>query len=299
MRIFVTGASGFIGSALVKELLDAGHQVVGLARSDQSAATIAALGAEVHRGDLEDLAALRDGAKQADGVAHLAFNHEIAFSGGFDAAARGDLRAVEVMGDVLAGSDRPLVIASGVAGMKADPLITEDDRPEVDGPGAGRAYTAQTVLALADEGVRSVVLRLPPTVHGSGDHGFVARLIDVARRKNASGYVGDGSNRWPAVHRDDAARLFRRALEGAPAGSVLHAIAEEGVTGRTIAETIARRVGLPVISVPVEQAVDHFGWIGPIFGLDAPTSSRITRELLDWSTTGPALVEDMEQHYFV
>jgi nucleoside-diphosphate-sugar epimerase len=292
MRVFVTGASGFIGSAVVSELIGAGHAVVGLARSDSSALALEAAGARVHRGDLENLASLRAGAESADGVIHLAFNHDF---NNYAGAAETDRRAIDALGDVLAGSDRPFVVTSGLAGFALGRTMTEDDAADPNSP----RYSEPAALGLAPRGVRVSVLRLPPSVHGEGDHGFVPRLIDIAREKGVAAYPGDGANRWPAVHRFDAARLFRLALESAPAGARLHAIGDEGIPVRDIAGVIGRHVGLPAAAVPAEQAVDHFGWLGVFFSLDVPASSTLTRELLGWRPTRQGLIEDLEQgHYF-
>ncbi|HEX6395390.1 MAG TPA: SDR family oxidoreductase [Acidimicrobiales bacterium] len=293
MRVFVTGASGFIGSAVVPELIGAGHQVVGLARSDDSAKAIDAAGAEVLRGSLEDLDSLRKGASESDGVIHLAFIHDFT---NFEVSVRTDLQAIGAIGAVIEGTGRPFFIASGVATVAEDRPATEHDAARADFP---RSPAAEMTLALAGSGVRSGVVRLPPTVHGEGDQGFVSRLVDIAREKGVSGYVADGSNRWPAVHRVDAAVLFRKALEDAPAGSALHAVADEGVPARTIAEVIGRHLDLPVASIPREAAAEHFGWLGLIFAADLPTTSEVTRKLLDWEPAQPGLVDDMEEgHYF-
>src|SRR3984957_2426716 len=254
MRIFVTGASGWIGSAVVAELLGAGHEVVGLARSEVSAQRLEEAGASVQRGDIDDPDGLAKSADDSDGVIHLAFQHEVAWSGNFAAAAGADRRAVEAMGAVLAHSDRPFVLASGMLGMRAGRVATEDDglvpSAEVRGNPAGRrAATALLTLSLAGTGVRSSVLRFPPTVHGDGDQGFVATLVAIARQRGVAGYAGDGSNRWPAVHVSDAARLARLAVEGAPAGSVLHAVADEGVAFREIAQAMGRHLDVPAASV--------------------------------------------------
>ncbi|MEU3028397.1 SDR family oxidoreductase [Streptomyces incarnatus] len=301
MRVFVTGASGWIGSAVVPELIGAGHQVVGLARSDASAQALTAAGAEVVRGSLDDLDVLRAAAAGSDGVIHLAFKHDVAFSGGFQSAAEADRRAVDVLTEALAGSDRPFVLASGLAGLKPGRVATEQDMPVVEGdsPILIRAVTAQAVLACAERGVRSSVVRLSPTCHGDGDNGFMASLIGTAREKGVSGYPGEGANRWPAVHRLDAARLFRLAVEKAPAGTVLHGAAEEGVPLREIAEVIGRQLKLPTASVGAEDLAGHFGWLSGFVGLDAPASSAATRALLDWEPTGPTLLADLEEgHYF-
>ena len=294
MRVFVTGATGWIGSAVVPELLAAGHQVVGLARSDAGAAALRDAGAEVERGTLDDLGLLRSAAAAADGVIHLAFKHEEAFSGDFPAAVAADLRAIETFGEALADSGKPLVIASGLAGHTGGALVTERDLPSPDSPAGHRTRSERTALALADSGVRSASVRLAPTVHGEGDHGFVATLVAIARDAGASGYVGDGANRWPAVHRSDAARLFRLAVESAPAGTVLHAAAEEGVPMRAIAESIGRQLDVPVAAVDPADVAERFGWLAQFVAVDVRASSAATRELLGWEPTGPTLLDDLD-----
>ncbi len=306
MRVFVTGASGWIGSAVVAELLDTGHQVTGLARSERSAAAVIAAGAEVIHGDLDDLETLRAAAAASDGVIHLAFKHDIAFSGGFQAAADADRRAVETIGRALTGSNRPLVIASGTLGLAPGRVATERDGHDASdavtarssGPETRRA-TAELVLSLASRGVRSSVVRLSPTNHGDGDNGFMATIVRIARDKGISGYVGDGSNRWPAVHRLDSAHLFRLAVERAPAGSTLHAVADEGVAFRDIAGVIGRRWDVPVASIPPADALEHFAPLGAFIGMDSPASSALTRELMGWEPTCPGLLADLDQgHYY-
>jgi nucleoside-diphosphate-sugar epimerase len=298
MRIFITGASGHIADALIPELIGAGHQVVGLARSDASAATVAARGAEVYRGDLDDPESLRAAAASADGAVHLAA--KAVSNGDFAGVLAAHLSAVESIGDALAGSGKPFVVVSGTlmlafAGI-AGRLGTERDVLE-SGPGVG---VESAVVALSGRGVRSSILRLPPLVHSSLDHhGFAPGLIGIARAKGVSGYVGDGANRWPAVHTRDAARLVRLGLEQAPAGSRLHAVAEEGIAFREIAETIGRNLDVPAKSVPAEDAAAHFGYLGPFVGFDNATSSALTRELLGWQPTHPGLIDDLnEGHYF-
>jgi nucleoside-diphosphate-sugar epimerase len=304
MRIFVTGASGWIGSAVVPELLGAGHEVVGLARSDDSANRLEAAGAIVQRGDLDDPDSLAKAADDSDGVIHLAFQHEVAFGGDFAAAAAADRRGVEAMGSALADSDRPFVLASGVVGLTSGRPATENDGlvPGADiraNPAGRRMATALLALSLRGVGVRSSVLRLPPTVHGNGDQGFVATLVGIARQRGVAGYVGDGDNRWPAVHRSDAARLVRLAVEAAPAGSVLHAVADEGVPFREIAGAMSRRLGVPTASVAPVDAREHFAFLGHFVGMDSPATAALTRELLAWEPTGPSLLEDLEDgHYF-
>ncbi|MGY2896741.1 SDR family oxidoreductase [Deinococcus sp. UYEF24] len=294
MKIFVTGASGWIGSAVVPELLASGHQVVGLARSDASAATLEAAGAQVQRGSLDDPEVLQSAAAHSDGVIHLAFKHDLAFSGAMQDAADADLTAIEAFGKALSGSDKPLVIASGVFGLTAaGQVATEKDTASLSaGP---RVTSANATLALAAQGVRSSVIRLAPTVHGEGDPGFMHVIIGLARQSGISGYIGDGNNHWPAVHVQDAARLFRLAVEKAPAGSVLHGVAEQGVRIGDVAGVIGRHLNLPVKSMPAE----HFSWLGGFFGADSQASNTITRELLDWQPTHAGLIADLEQgHYF-
>jgi len=302
MRVLVTGASGHIGSALVRELLAAGHHVVGIARSDRSAAALTAVGAEVQRGDLDDLDGLREAAKATDGVAHLAYKHELALSGspdGFAVAAAHDLRAIQAIGDALVGSGKPFVSTSGTALLAFAGLnraATEQDTLQ----GGPRIDSENITIALAQRGVRSSVVRLAPTVHSSLDrHGFVPSLVAMARKNGFSAYIRDGANLWPAVHTLDAAHLYRRALESAPAGSRLHGAAEEGVPFRAIAEAIGRGLGLPAKSVIAEEAAQHLGFLAMFAQVNNPTSSAHTRALLHWHPTRPGLLADLaERHYF-
>lgn len=287
MRVFVTGASGFIGSAVVQELLGAGHQVLGLARSEESAQVLLAAGAEAHMGSLNDLDSLRRGAAAADGVIHLAYNHNFVE---YEAAGQTDRQAIEAMGEALAGSDRPLVVTAGLAGFNLGRPVTEDD-----GPAESPRMSEVAALALAAQGVRASVVRLAPSVHDRGDQGFVPTLINIAREKGVAAYVGDGLNRWPAVHRLDAARLFRLALEQGTAGARYHGAADDGTPMRDIAAVIGRHLNLPVVSKNPEEAADHFGWMGRFVGLDMPASSALTQQRLGWHPTQPDLLADLEQ----
>ena len=294
VRVFVTGASGFIGSAVVAELSGGGHRVLALARSDESAERLAAADVEVVRGSLADLGALRTAAADSDGVIHLAYGH----GQPGDEAAAADRRAIEVLGESLAGSDRPLVVTSGTLVLPAGRVGTEADAPDPAAAAAGRAAAERTALAFAARGVRSSVIRLAPSVHERVKRGFAGTLIDVAERSGFSGYLGDGAQRWPALHRQDAARLYRLAVERAPAGSVLHGVGETGIPLRAIAEMIGTKLNVPVRAVPAEQAERHFGWLATLVGTDAPASSSATRELLGWQPTHAGLLDDLEHGDF-
>ncbi len=291
MRVFVTGASGWIGSAVVDELLAAGYDVTGLARSEASAAALAAKGARVRRGDLDDPDSIRAGAEDAEAVIHLANKHDFSNPAASNAAERA---AVQTIGDVLAGSGRPLLLASGLAALSQGRPATEADPSPFHGPDSPRGGSENLALEFVDRGVRSVSLRFAPTVHGAGDHGFIAILAAIAREKGVSGYPADGANRWAAVHRTDAARMIRLGLEKAPAGSRLHAVAEDGVPTREIADAIGRAFDLPVRSIAADDVQDHFGWMGAFFAMEMSASSDATRELLGWTPTGPTLVEDLD-----
>jgi nucleoside-diphosphate-sugar epimerase len=293
MRVFVTGATGFIGSAIVRELIDAGHQVLGLARSDAGAKSLVAAGADVHRGSLQDLESLRSGAAAVDGVIHTAFIHDFA---NYGPAAEADWRAIEALGGALAGSDRPLIVTSGtLLVQRQGSLATEEDAPNPNFP----RKSEEAALALAAKGIRVSVLRLSPSVHGNGDHGFVPQLIKIAREKAISAYIGDGGNRWPAVHRLDAAHLYRLALENGSAAATYHGVADEGVPTREIAEAIGRGLNVPVGGKSSEEAADHFGWIARFFGIDGPASSTLTQERLGWRPVHPGLIVDLNaEHYF-
>jgi nucleoside-diphosphate-sugar epimerase len=300
MRVFVTGASGHIGSPVVAELLGAGHEVVGLARSDESAAKLEAAGAEVRRGDLDDLDGLAEAAADSDGVIHLAFKHDLMRTGDMEGAIGADIAAAGAFGDALAGTDKPFVNTGGTLMLA---MAGINDRPGTEAdtlPGGHRVDVENATIALADRGVRSSVIRLSPLVHSDLDkHGFGPVLIGIAREKGYAGYPGEGTNRWPAVHTLDAASLYRHAVESAPAGSRLHGVGDEGIPFREIAAAIGAGTGLPVRSVPAEETEDYFGFLAFFIGLDNPTSNKITRESVDWEPIRPGLIADYaEGHYF-
>lgn len=292
MRVFLTGATGFVGSAIVPELIAAGHKVTGLARSDAGAKLLAAAGAQVHRGDLEDLDSLRSGAAASDGVIHAGFIHDFTR---FKEVCETDRRAIEALAAALAGSGRPLLVSSGTGLVSPGRLATEEMAPD-SGPSAiPRIASEEATIAAAARGVRASVVRLSPSVHGDGDHGFVPNLIRTAREKGVSAYVGDGLNRWTAVHRLDAAHLYRLALEQGSAGARYHGVAEDGIAFRDIAEVIGSRLNLPVVSKSREEAANHFGWFAHFAALDCPASSKLTQERLGWRPTRLSLIEDLER----
>ena len=293
MRVFVTGATGFVGSAVVRELIDAGHQVLGLARSDEGAKFLTAAGCQAHRGDLRDLDSLRSGAAASDGVIHCAFIHNF---NNYGPSVEADQRAIETLGDALARSGRPLIVTYGTLPIqRKGALATEQDAPTPDFP----RKSEQTGLAMAKRGVRASVVRLSPTVHGNGDHGFVPMIINIAREKGVSAYIGDGQNRWPAVHRLDAAHLYRLVLEKGIAGGIYHGVADEGVPCREIAGVIGKHLNVPVVSKSPAEAADHFGWMARFFGMDSPASSALTQERLGWRPVHLGLLADLDsEHYF-
>jgi nucleoside-diphosphate-sugar epimerase len=296
MRVFVTGSTGYIGSAIVKELIAAGHEVLGLVRSEESSRKLAAAGGVPFSGTLQDSEGLKKAAAASDGVIHTAFIHDFAH---YEASAAVDRRAIEAMGEALEGSGRPLVIASGVAGLSPGRVATEMDRGGSGTNPSPRLATELVVLGMAERGLRSSVVRLAPSVHGEGDlHGFVPTLIKIAREKGVAAYVGDGLNRWPAVHRLDAAALFRLALEKGEAGGVFHAVGDFGIPMKDIAAAIGAGLGLPVVSKSKEEAQGHFGWIGPFVQIDAPVSCELTKERLGWAPLRQGLLEDLRQAFY-
>jgi nucleoside-diphosphate-sugar epimerase len=301
MRVFVTGASGWIGSAVVAELLAAGHEVTGLARSDASAAALAAAGVAARRGDLDDPESLRAAAADADGVIHLAFKHDF---GNYAAAGVTEHTAVEAMAGALEGSDRPFLLASGLAHAAPGQVLTESHMTDWHGPESMRGGSENLALGYAEKGVRAVSLRFAPSVHGAPtaqgayDHGFVGVLAQIARTKGVAGYIGDGSGRWPAVNRLDAGKVVALALEKAAAGTAVHAVGEEGIPTREIAEALSRSIGVPTISVSQEDAAEHFGFLAGFYGQDIRASSARTRELLGWTPTHPGLIEDIDAGHY-
>lgn len=295
MRLFITGATGFIGTAVVSEFLTAGYEVMGLARSQAARDLLKSWGAEAHAGELSDLESLAAGAKACDGVIHLAFIHDFST---YLANAEVDRRALEAMAGAMEGTGKPLVVTSSAAVLKPGQIGTERDAPENEGLGSIRAASEQ-VLAAAERGVRVCAVRLPPSVHGAGDHAFVPAMIETARRQGFSAYIGEGANRWPAVHRLDAAHLFRLALEKATPGSRQHGVAEEGIPVRDIAETIAQGLGIPLRSISADEAAAHFGWLAAFAAIDLPISSTLTQTSLGWHPQQPGLLEDMRENgYF-
>lgn len=296
MKIFVTGATGYIGSAIVEELLNAGHQVLGLARSEATVQKLTAAGVIAHMGTLDDYDSLRRGAAASDGVIHTAYNHDFS---AYATAGETDRQAVEALGSALVGSDRPFVITSGITVLTPGRVAHESDARDPSAASAPRIPSEEIMEGLASQGVRTSVVRLPPSVHGAGDYAFIPTLIGIARDKGESAYIGEGLNRWSAVHRLDAALLFRLALEKGMAGAKYHGVADEGVPVRDIAALIGQHLNMPVVSKPAEVAADHFGWLGAFLSVDCPASSTLTQQELNWHPSQPSLLTDLKQgHYF-
>lgn len=294
MRVFVTGASGFVGSAIVKDLINAGHQVLGLVRSEKGAAQINAAGANVLLGDVNDLDAIRSGANACDAVIHTAFNHDFSQ---YKANCEADRKVIQAFGDALTGTDKPLVVTSGVGLLNFDRLITEDDELQAGADVIPRAATDEAAKAVAAKGVDVYIVRLPPSTHGEGDHGFVPMLVDIAKEKGEAAYVGGGDNKWPAIHRTDAAALYRLIVEQRPELKVLHAVAETGVAFKDIAAAIGKGLNLPVVSKTKDEAAAHFGWIAHFASVSCPASSEKTRAALGWDANGPLLLDDITAYY--
>lgn len=295
MRVFVTGASGFVGSAVVKELLAAGHKVLGLVRSDKGARQLAATGAEVLHGDVNDVATITKAAAECDAVIHTAFNHDFSQ---FKANCEADRKVIAAFGDALAGTNKPLAVTSGVGLLSYDRLANEEDAVTANSDAIPRAASEEAAKEAAAKGVNAYIVRLPPSVHGAGDHGFVPMVIGMAREKGKSAYIGEGNNLWPAVHRNDAAALYRLIIEKQPALKTLHAVAETGVPFRQIAEAIGEDLNLPVVSVSGDTVTEHFGWFAHFAGLSCPSSSEKTGQATGWEPHGPGLIADVKAHYF-
>lgn len=295
MRVFVTGASGFVGSAIVKDLLANGHQVLGLVRSDKGAGQVTAAGAEALLGDVNDINFLRQGATSCDAVIHTAFNHDFSQ---FKANCEADRKVIEAMGDAMAGTGKPLVITSGIGILSYDRVVNEDDAVNITSDVMPRAASEEAAAVAAGKGVNVYIVRLPPSVHGAGDHGFVPMVINIAREKGQSAYVNEGLNRWPAVHRSDAASLYCLIVEKQPSLKVLHAVAETGVHFREIAETIGKELSLPVTGKSGDEIAAHFGWFAHFASINCPASSEKTRAALNWEPNGPELIEDISACYF-
>lgn len=295
MRVFVTGASGFVGSAIVKELIEARHQVLGMVRSDSGAEKVAKAGAEVHRGDIYDLESVQQGAASCEAIIHTAFNHDFS---NFKANCETDRKVVEALGTIVAGTDHPLIITSGVGLLNYGRLVNEDDIPPASSETIPRVASEEAAKAAADSGSKVYIVRLPPTVHDKGDHGFIPIVINTAKQKGASAYIGEGKNQWPAVNREDAAKLYRLIAEQKPEQKVFHAVAEQGIEFRNIAEAIGKGLNLPVISKTGKDAEDHFGWFTHFASINCPSTSTKTRQAVNWQPTRSTLLEDLAAGFY-